>query len=73
MAPDDLIVGNGILVIGYFLRHVVSAVNGHHLGELPIISFVFKDVGELEGGVFAACVALVMRLLRDFFGQRDPA
>ncbi len=61
----DLIVDNGILVMGYFLRHVVSAVNGHHLGELSIISFVFKDVGELEGGVFAARVALAMRLLRD--------
>ncbi len=60
-----LVVVYGILVMGYFLRHVVSAVNGHHLGELPIISFVLKDVGELEGGVFAAGVALAMRFLRD--------
>ena len=49
----------------YFLRHVVSTVNGHHLGELPVISFVLKDIGELEGVVFAAGVALAMRLLRD--------
>jgi hypothetical protein len=46
----DLVVVDGILVMGYFLRHVVSTVNIHHLGELPIISFVLKDVGELEDG-----------------------
>ena len=65
----DLVVVNGILVMGYFSRHVVVAVNYHQLGELPIISFVLKDVGKLEGGFFAAGVALMMRLLRDLLAH----
>ncbi len=65
----DLVVVYGILVMGYFLRHVVFTVNGHHLGELTIISFVLKDVGELESRIFAAGVALAMRLLRDILNN----
>ena len=61
----DLVVVNVILMMGCFLRHVVSAINGHNLRELPIISFVLKDAGEVEGWVFAAGVDLEMSLLRD--------
>jgi hypothetical protein len=40
-------------------------LNSHYIGEMPIISSVLKDVGDLEGGVFATGIALAMRLLRD--------
>jgi hypothetical protein len=61
----DLVIVSVIFTLGCFLRHAISTVNGHHLGELPIISFFLEDVREIEDWIFAADVALTMRLLRD--------